>query len=151
MVSARSKSRGRVEDLMSGPYDFNEARQAAARASRAQEAAEDFIRQAAKASAEAEESYRVALAKKIVELHSDGVAWSSTADLARGDEKVARLRMERDVAEGVREAALQAAWRRGADRKDTQRFCDWSMRRELAEGERPKDRAGNWPPAELAA
>lgn len=133
-----------------GPYSFDEARDAAARASRAQEAAEDFIRETAKLSAETEESYRVALAKKIVELHSEeGVAWSSTADLARGDEQVARLRMERDVAEGVREAAVQAAWRRGADRKDTQRFIDWSQR--VAPDGQREDRAGNWPPVEKAA
>jgi hypothetical protein len=50
------------------------------------------------------------------------------------EREVARLRRERDIAEGVREAMQQAAWRRAADRKDTQRFIDWSARRELAEG-----------------
>lgn len=115
------------------PYDFGEARAAAENASRAQQAAEDFMREAAKAYALAEEAYRVELAKAIVREHGEGRAWTVCPDLARGDEKVARLRRERDIAEGVKDAASQAAWRRAADRRDTERFIDWSMRRELAE------------------
>lgn len=116
------------------PYDFDQARAAAENASRAQAAAEDFIREAAREYAVKEEAYRVALAKQILEQHAGGAAWTVCADLARGDEQVARLRRERDIAEGVKEAAGQAAWRRAADRRDTERFIDWSMRRELAEG-----------------
>jgi DNA-binding transcriptional LysR family regulator len=117
------------------PYDFTQARDACMRASRAQESAETALKDAARDFAEKEERYRVALAKEIVRQHAeDGVAWTVAPDLARGDEKVARLRRERDISEGVREAMQQAAWRRAADRKDTQRFVDWSMRRELAEG-----------------
>jgi hypothetical protein len=117
------------------PYDFQAAREAAAAASRAQLDAERHLKDAARDFAEKEERYRVALAKEIVRQHADdGVAWTVAPDLARGDVTVARLRRERDIAEGVREAMQQAAWRRAADRKDTQRFVDWSMRRELAEG-----------------
>jgi hypothetical protein len=87
------------------PYDFQGAREAAAAASRAQLHAEKALKDAAREYAEKEERYRVA-----------------------------RLRRERDIAEGVREAMQQACWRRAADRKDTQRFIDWSMRREMAEG-----------------
>jgi hypothetical protein len=54
--------------------------------------------------------------------------------MARGDKHVAKLRRERDIAEGMREAAMQDAWRRVADRKDTQAFIEWSKQRELAEG-----------------
>lgn len=110
------------------PYDFAEARQALAAATRAQAQAEQFVRDAYRQLGEAEQSYRVALARKIVELHADGVAWSSTADLARGDDKVARLRYERDVAEGVLEAAKQAGWRHQADRRATQSLVDWSAK-----------------------
>jgi hypothetical protein len=106
---------------------------AAANASQAQRIAEDFMKEASKDFAIAERNYRVALARKIIELHDGGTAWSVCADVARGDVEVARLRMLRDVAEGVREAAGQAAWRRTADRKDTQAFVAWSMRRDLAE------------------
>jgi hypothetical protein len=117
------------------PYDFQAAREAAAAASRSQHHAEKALKDAAREYAEKEERYRVELAKEIVRQHSDeGVAWTVAPDLARGNEKVARLRRERDIAEGVREAMQQACWRRAADRKDTQRFIDWSMRREMAEG-----------------
>lgn len=116
------------------PYDFGRAREAAAAASAAQYAAETFARDAAKDFAHREEAYRVALAKRIVELHAEGTAWSVCGDVARGDTEVARLRRERDIAEGVREAAQQACWRRSADRKDTQSFIRWSQARDLAEG-----------------
>jgi hypothetical protein len=118
---------------MSAPWSFSESRDAAGKASRAQRAAEDFIRDAYRAKALAEEAYRIGLAQRITELHAEGVAWSSTADLARGDTRIAGLRRERDIAEGVCEAAVHAAWRRVADRRDTERFIDWSFRRELAE------------------
>ena len=116
------------------PYSFGEAREAATKASRAQVAAEDFIKDSARTFALAEESYRVALAEEIVKQHANGVAWSTCGDIARGDKRVAALRRERDIAEGVRDAAVQACWRRTADRRDTERFIDWSARRDLAEG-----------------
>jgi DNA-binding transcriptional LysR family regulator len=112
---------------VTAPYDFAQARDAAASASRAQADAERHLKDA----------YRdfVSLAKEIVRRHAeDGVAWTVAPDMARGTPEVARLRRDRDISEGVREAMQQAAWRRAADRKDTQRFIDWSARRELAEG-----------------
>ena len=118
---------------MSGPWDFAEARLACRDASAAQAQVEDQLKAAFRDYAAKEERYRIALATKIVEVHADGIAWSTAPDIARGDAGVARLRMERDIAEGVKEAMMQAAWRRNADRKDAQRFADWSMRRELAE------------------
>lgn len=119
---------------MTGPYDFDQARAAAQNASASQNAAEKALRDASRDFAEKEERYRVALAKEIVRQHADeGVAWTVAPDLARGNAEVARLRRERDIAEGVREAMQQSCWRRAADRKDTQRFIDWSMRREFAE------------------
>lgn len=93
--------------------------------------------------AEKERAYRVELSKRITTLHGDGIAWTACADLARGDEKVARLRMERDIAEGVKEAALQASWRHAADRKALGRLVEWSARRDVASGfepEQPADR-----------
>jgi hypothetical protein len=116
------------------PYDYAAAHDAAAKASRAQHSAEEFLREAYRMFAQSEEAYRVALATRIVELRAEGTAATLCADLARGERDVAALRRARDIAEGVKEAAAQAAWRRAADRKDTQRFVDWSMRRDLAEG-----------------
>lgn len=97
------------------------------------------MRAASKDAAFAEESYRKALAEQILHIHSDGVAWTVAPDLARGNARVADLRRKRDIAEGVREAMVQLAWRRAADRKDAQRFADWSQRRELAEGSAGED------------
>ncbi len=113
------------------PWDFARAREAAAAASRAQAAAEDFMREAHRDAALKEEAYRKRLAEEIVVVHHAGSAWTVAQDLARGHVEVARLRRERDIAEGVKEAAVQAAWRRAADRRDVGRFADWSMRVDL--------------------
>lgn len=115
------------------PWTFDEAIDKSRLATQLQAQAEEAMKEAARDFAVKEEAYRKALALKIVELHDGGVAWSVAGDVARGDEEVARLRRERDIAEGVREAMVQLAWRRTADRKDVQRFSDWSQRRELAE------------------
>ena len=119
---------------MSQPWTFEQATANCRAASAAQQHAEEELRRAFRTFAEAEEKYRKALAVEIVKAHADGVAWSTAPDLARGDSTVARLRMERDVAEGVKEALQQAVWRHTANRRDASRFADWSARRELAEG-----------------
>lgn len=120
---------------MSGrPWDFDQARAAAAAASRHQADAEEFIKEAAKQAALAEEAYRKRLAERIVELRAEGNAATLVKDLARGDAQVAEFMRKSMIADGVRDAAVQAAWRRAADRRDTERFAEWSMRRELAEG-----------------
>lgn len=110
------------------PYSFGEARDQVRSASQAMKAAEDFTRKAYEEHAAAERAYRVALARKIVELHGEGAAWTVCQDLARGDRSVADLRYLRDVAEGVREAAQSATWRLTADRKDLGRLVEWSLR-----------------------
>ena len=120
---------------MSGPWDFEEAAANCRAAAVAQQQAENALRDAYRDIALKEERYRVELAKEIVRQHAEeSVAWTVAPDLARGDVTVAHLRMERDVAEGVKEAMQQAVWRATANRKDAQRFTDWSARRELAEG-----------------
>jgi len=120
--------------MSESPFTFGEARAAAHQASLRQvEAERDRVR-AVETSAAAELAYRTALARKIIELHAEGVAWSTTADIARGDKTVADLRMKRDVAAGVKEALEQAGFRLNADRRILERLVDWSMRRELAEG-----------------
>lgn len=115
------------------PWDFAAARTACQKASAAQGTIVEELKQAYREYAEAEEAYRKALAAEIVRTHNDGVAWSTVPELARGDDRVAELRRERDIAEGVKEAMTHAAWRRKADRDDAQRFADWSQRREFAD------------------
>lgn len=115
-------------------FTFAEARDAVNAAKAAQAAAEDFRRQASRDLADAEQAYRVALASEIVRQHDAGVAWTVAKDLARGKREVALLRNRRDIAAGVLDAAETAAWRHNADRRALDKFVDWSMRRDLAEG-----------------
>lgn len=119
---------------MSEPFDFHTAVAATRRAAEAQKDAEQARRDAASDYAEKERIYRVALAKRILVVHSEGAAWTVAQDLARGDAQVANLRYERDVAKGVLDAAEQRAWRHTADRRDMHEFIQWSKARELAEG-----------------
>lgn len=116
------------------PYSFSEAHAAQAAASRAQQSAQDFVKDSYRQYAEAERAYREALAKEITELRADGKPVTIVQDLAKGNPHVARLKHARDVADGVREAAQHAIWRATADRRATEQLCQWSMRRELAEG-----------------
>jgi hypothetical protein len=48
--------------------------------------------------AESEMKYKIAFRKEVFRLHlEDKVAWTACSDLAKGDEMVAKLRMERDI------------------------------------------------------
>ena len=67
----------------------------------------DEIKARGKAKAEAEKDYRVELAKKILELRADGIPVSIISDLARGDEKIANLKMKRDIEESLYESNMQ--------------------------------------------
>ena len=110
------------------PYTFAEARQAFAQTARMQAESETFRLDASRQLAEAERVYRMALARRILDVHADGCAWTVAQDLARGDDKVAGLRYERDVARGVLDAAEQKGWRCAADRKACQSLVEWSAR-----------------------
>lgn len=115
------------------PYAFGEAVLRSNDLDTAQRAAEIETRRAHAQYAEAERAYRLALAKEITRLRANSVAATLTADLARGDELVAKLRYDRDVAAGVVEAAKQSGWRLQANRRDGHEFIAWSKRRDLAE------------------
>jgi hypothetical protein len=122
-----------MSEQRSQPWDFAQAMSNSNAIRAAQAQAEDFYKRCARDFAEKEERYRVSLASEIVRQHNDEkVAWSVAPDLARGDKDVARLRRERDIAEGMKDAALQALWRISADRRDLGRFIDWSMRVDIA-------------------
>jgi hypothetical protein len=125
------------------PFDFAEAIAATRRAAEAQKDAEQARRDAATDHAEKERVYRRALAKRIVELHSEGVAWTVAQDVARGDDKVSDLRYERDVARGVLDAAEQRAWRHTADRKDMTEFLTWSRLVDVGAALEPNQPAGH--------
>ena len=59
----------------------------------------DGMREAGRRKAQAEHDYRVALAKRMWELRSQGTPVTVLGDLSRGDEAVALLRLRRDAAE----------------------------------------------------
>ena len=56
----------------------------------------------------AERDYREALAKKMLELRTQGQPVTLVPDLARGDHKIARLKFDRDAKEAVYKAAQEA-------------------------------------------
>ena len=60
--------------------------------------------------AQAEEVYRVALATKMLLLKSEGCQATLIPDLARGDKGVAKLKLERDIAEGIADACKQSIY-----------------------------------------
>lgn len=57
--------------------------------------------------AEAENAYRVALAKEILLQRADGVPVTIIADICRGKKEIADLKMQRDIAETLYETCLQ--------------------------------------------
>ncbi len=119
--------------MSSLPWTFAQAVEAHKSAELEQRRVEGDVSEAYRAYARAEQTYRVALARRMVELRADGNAATTTETLAKGDERIALLRFERDVAEGLKETARVAAWRVNADRRDVEALIDWSKRRELAE------------------
>ena len=60
--------------------------------------------------AKTEAEYRVALANKILEEQARGTPVTIMSDICRGDEKIARLRLERDIAETLYESCLQSIY-----------------------------------------
>jgi hypothetical protein len=110
------------------PWDFGQARDNAAKAAQMQSAAEQAYRDASRELADKERTYRVTLAQEITRLHTDGVAWTASDDMARGQAHVAAVRFDRDCQRGVLKAAEAAMWRCNANRRDVQMFIDWSKR-----------------------
>lgn len=122
------------------PFEIEDAREAAHKASEQQRGVEDSIRKASRNLAEAERQYRLKLTTRILYLHAqDGVAWTACDVIARGESEVANLRYDRDVAKGVLEAAQQQAYTFAADRRDLHRLIEWSQRRDLRIDTPPAD------------
>lgn len=58
--------------------------------------------------AEYEYKYRIAYRQEVFRLHEvDGTAWTACSDLAKGDEKVAKLRYHRDVYKSDYDTAIE--------------------------------------------
>ena len=67
----------------------------------------EVLKQRGQKKADKERNYRIALAKKILLLRDEKIPVTIINDLARGDEEIAKLKFERDVAETLYETALQ--------------------------------------------
>ena len=61
-----------------------------------------------RAYAQAEHDYRVALAEKTLLERDKGTPATICSDVCRGDRRIAKLRLERDIAEVVYRSALEA-------------------------------------------
>lgn len=59
-------------------------------------------------SAEAERNYRIAKSQKILKLREEGIPTTLIIDLVKGDEEVSKLEFERNVADVVYKANLEA-------------------------------------------
>ncbi|URZ06459.1 hypothetical protein [Clostridium felsineum] len=59
--------------------------------------------------AETERNYKIALNKKVLVLKTEKYPATLIQDLSRGDEKVAQLRMNRDIAESAYYTAISAS------------------------------------------
>lgn len=57
--------------------------------------------------AEKEKNYRIALSQRLTQLRAEGQAVTHLADIVRGEEQIANLRFQRDVAEGMRNSARE--------------------------------------------
>lgn len=62
----------------------------------------------AKDKAKAERDYKVALRQEILKLKSEGYAATLINDLAKGEETIAQLRLERDIAKEVYMSGLES-------------------------------------------
>lgn len=57
--------------------------------------------------AETEHAYRMALSKRLTELRAAGQPVTHLLDIAKGEETIARMRLERDLAESMYESAQE--------------------------------------------
>ena len=61
-----------------------------------------------RAAAQADHDYRVALTQKILTERDKGTPVTIVSDVCRGDREIARLRLERDIADVVYKSAMEA-------------------------------------------
>lgn len=65
------------------------------------------LRERGKKKAETEYEYRKALSKCLLELRAEGNPVTHLADIARGEPNIAKLKMERDIAESLYESCIE--------------------------------------------
>lgn len=109
------------------PYDYGEAKRAHARASRDQTEAAKFVALTHRKFAQAQAAYKKAKADAIVAARLEYPA-TVAVEIANGDAEVCRLRMERDIAQGMTRAADQLGWKATKDRAVVEQLVTWSMK-----------------------
>lgn len=108
-------------------WDFDRCERTMRNLSIAQKEAENEFAEACENYAKAEEAYRVELAKCELSLREEGLPATLIPDLARGNERVAGLKLQRDLAESLKGVCEKALWRHASDRKDAHRIVDYSL------------------------
>lgn len=80
--------------------------------------------------ARAEHDYRVAMAQEILRLRESGYPVTVIGDLVRGNGRIARLRLERDIALSIYEAAQETirVWKLEANLTEAQMQREWTKR-----------------------
>ena len=58
--------------------------------------------------AQAEHDYKVALSQRLTELRAEGQPVTHLADIARGEKRIASLRLNRDIAQGLYDSSKEA-------------------------------------------
>lgn len=108
-------------------WDYETCQRVMRNLSVSQKEAEAEYSEASEKAARAEAAYRMELAKKELVLREEGFPATLIGDLARGDERVANLKLERDLAESLKDVASKSLWRHASDRKDAHRLVDYSL------------------------
>lgn len=66
------------------------------------------MKERSKKFAEAEHNYRIALSQRLTELRAEGQPVTHLGDIARGEKKIASLKLARDIAEGLYDSSKEA-------------------------------------------
>lgn len=72
------------------------------------DAAVKALRPRGEKKARTEHAYRVALSKRLLELRAAGQPVTHLLEIAKGEDEIAMLRLERDIAESMYESAQEA-------------------------------------------
>jgi len=88
----------------------------------------DALDRAVKAHAEAEQTYRIAFAKKLVELRGDAVPVGISLELAKGEAVVAQFKYDRDLAKGMIDVARERLRQLDGERASLRQLLEWSRK-----------------------
>ena len=113
------------------PLDLADGRRAASMLARQCRDGVDALDRAVRAHAEAEHTYRKAYSTKLVELRGQAVPVGLCLELAKGDEAVAKLKYDRDLAKGMIDVARERLRQLDGERASLRQLLEWSQRFEV--------------------